>query len=95
MSGPHRKRALIEKKRISHVSSGNSRSFFLYILPLLCLLFLIWLVSELKEKRKRYQPPGKKLWRCSICAHVYIADRDESLTKCPRCGNLQEKNDDQ
>lgn len=62
-------------------------------MPLLGFLFLIWLVFEWKAKRKRYQPPGTKLWRCDICAHIYIADRDAQLMKCPRCGSLQEGDD--
>jgi len=59
------------------------------------MLFLLgilttWIFLELRSKSKKYEPPQRKVVRCTICAHLYIADKDEAMMKCPRCGNLQD-----
>ena len=63
--------------------------FFLYLFLFLTVLFAVWLGSERLNRAKRYEPPVKKGFRCSICANTYTADRDEPVHRCPRCGSLQ------
>ena len=58
------------------------------------MLFLVgilaaWIVFEYRSRNKRYEPPERNVVRCPICAHLYVADRDEPVVKCPRCGSLE------
>ncbi len=69
---------------------GVATIFFFYLLIFLSTIFFIWVYFEYKNKGKKYEPPEKKLYRCSICAHLYIEDRDRSVTRCPRCGSLSD-----
>lgn len=82
-----------KRRRISDVSHGTDNDFFLYVLALLGSLFLIWVIFEWRAKRRRYEPPGQKLWRCNICGYFYVADGEEKITKCPRCDSFQDDSD--
>jgi hypothetical protein len=31
-----------------------------------------------------------RIYRCSICGHVYVDSREVPLARCPRCGCLNE-----
>jgi rRNA maturation endonuclease Nob1 len=36
-----------------------------------------------RERRRR-------IYRCQVCVHVYVDDRDVPLARCPRCGCLND-----
>ena len=31
-----------------------------------------------------------RIYRCQVCEHVYVDDRDVPLARCPRCGCLND-----
>ncbi len=59
--------------------------FFFYIFFLLIWILGTWIYYEYKWKAKKYVPPEKKMFRCLICAHIYLDDRDRKISQCPRC----------
>ncbi len=67
-----------------------SAVFFFYMSFLLFWIFLIWVYYEYKWKARKYVPPEKKMFRCPICAHIYLDDRDRKVTRCPRCDSYNE-----
>ncbi len=38
----------------------------------------------------RKNPYQDRIYRCSICEHVYVDARGVPLARCPRCGCLNE-----
>ena len=65
-----------------------SSVFFFYIFFLLFWILITWVHYEYKWKAKKYVPPEKKMFRCPFCAHVYLDDRDQKVTRCPRCDSF-------
>ena len=43
----------------------------------------IRLAHGVRERRSR-------IYRCQVCEHVYVDDRDLPLARCPRCGCLND-----
>lgn len=38
----------------------------------------------------RVKTSRSRIYRCSVCRHVYVDTRDVPLARCPRCGCLNE-----
>lgn len=63
------------------------------LLPLffnLGILLVCYLYYTAVRMARRAQERGTRIYRCEICSHVYVDDRDVPLARCPRCGCLNE-----
>ena len=49
---------------------------------------VIWLYTELRSQYRRRVLEQQHLWRCVICAYVYLDEKARALSACPRCGSL-------
>ncbi|MBN1267981.1 MAG: hypothetical protein JXB04_00185 [Kiritimatiellae bacterium] len=49
-----------------------------------------WLYYGLRRGTARRDASGERIYRCTVCRHVYVDDRDVPLARCPRCGCLNE-----
>jgi hypothetical protein len=70
------------------VSLGN-----LILIPLffnLIILFICYLYYTAVRLARRAQERRTRIYRCAVCTHVYVDDRDVPLARCPRCGCLNE-----
>ena len=65
-----------------------STAFFIYLALALTGLLVSWIYFEYRRKAKRFNPLEKMIFRCKICAHSYMIAKDETLSKCPRCGSI-------
>ncbi len=52
---------------------------------------LFWLVSESRRRTVDLNSRKSREWNCSLCLHKYIDSVAEHFSRCPRCGNLNEK----
>jgi rubredoxin len=64
--------------------------FVLYLFGSLALLLLAWIVYERGHKAPHVQPSDERIFRCTICAHVYLDDRDTRYSRCPQCGSMND-----
>ena len=64
-----------------------------FLLPLffcLVMLLILTLYYYMRDRSIYRAPARNKIYRCSICEHVYVDSRGMALAKCPRCGCLNE-----
>ncbi len=64
----------------------------LFVIPLFFTLVAVFACGVYYAVR---QPPRVKagharIYRCTVCRHVYVDERDVPLARCPRCGCLNE-----
>ncbi len=64
-----------------------------FLAPLMLHLALVgllyaWETVSLVARRPHHAL--SRLYRCSVCDHVYAEERDVPLARCGRCGSLNE-----
>ncbi len=64
-----------------------------YSLVLFVLIAGIWLYTELTVRRYHRFLGKQYLWRCVFCGFVYLDERAERVSKCPRCGSFNSTSD--
>jgi hypothetical protein len=65
----------------------------LFVLPLvfaLVGLFACWVYYGARRNARHARAVHTRIYRCSVCQHVYVDARDVPLARCPRCGCLNE-----
>jgi hypothetical protein len=65
----------------------------LFLLPLvfaLVALFACWVYYAARRNARHIRTSQTRIYRCSVCQHVYVDARDVPLARCPRCGCLNE-----
>mgnify|MGYP003593315683 CR=1 FL=1 len=65
----------------------------LFLLPLvfnLVALLLGGLYYAARSRRMEASPARPRIYRCSVCGHVYVDERDVPLARCARCGTMNE-----
>lgn len=67
-----------------------STAFFIYLGLALTGLLGSWIYFEYSRKTWRFNPLEKIIFRCKICAHSYMIESGETLTKCTQCGSLND-----
>ena len=53
-------------------------------------LFGCWVYYAARRNAQRIRTAHARIYRCSVCHHVYVDARDVPLARCPRCGCLNE-----
>jgi hypothetical protein len=53
-------------------------------------LFVCWVYYAARRNARRIRVSHARIYRCSVCQHVYVDARDVPLARCPRCGCLNE-----
>ena len=48
----------------------------------------IWLYTEIRTQYRYKVLEKQHLWRCTICAFVYLDEDTKGLSRCPRCDSL-------
>lgn len=65
----------------------------LFLVPMFFAVGVVAFLSLLYALRDRFggRPSGvERLYRCSVCGHVYVDARVTGLARCTRCGCLNE-----
>ncbi|HPG00013.1 MAG TPA: hypothetical protein PLE77_08080 [Kiritimatiellia bacterium] len=66
---------------------------YLLLFPLLftlVALFACGLYYSYRRAEPRVKASRTRIYRCSVCRHVYVDSRDVPLARCTRCGCLNE-----
>ncbi len=65
----------------------------LIFIPLLFTLFILFVCSvyySVVEFARGVGERRTRIYRCQVCEHVYVDDRDLPLARCRRCGCLND-----
>lgn len=65
----------------------------LMLLPLtltLAAILLGWLFYTVRDSAWQTPVARARIYRCAVCTHVYVDNRDVPLARCRRCGCLNE-----
>ena len=68
-------------------SAAISLYVFLYVLGVL----LIWIAFERSKPLKDFSFTERHIWHCAICLIPYIDSLSDLLSRCPHCGNLNQR----
>ncbi|MDD4202042.1 MAG: hypothetical protein PHQ52_01070 [Candidatus Omnitrophica bacterium] len=69
-----------------------STAIFLYLFFNVILVLGYWLFSGYKRKEIVLRSDNDYMWKCHICANVYVDSKDDEFSKCPQCETLLKKN---
>jgi hypothetical protein len=56
----------------------------------LVIVFTCYVYYTLVRFARGVRERSTRIYRCQVCEHVYVDDRDVPLARCPRCGCLNE-----
>lgn len=62
----------------------------LYMLASISVILVIWILGK-KEKDKDLTLDPKFIWHCSVCSYTYINTKEDTISKCPRCGSYNKR----
>lgn len=63
----------------------------LYLILTVCLILVTWMCFEKKKILRSLSAEEIFFWQCNICTYVYVDSRHNSISKCPRCGSYNKK----
>lgn len=72
------------------MTAGPPTALFLPLLFSLVAVFLCWLYYAARRRAREVRVRHARIYRCSVCRHVYVDARDVPLARCPRCACLNE-----
>lgn len=67
------------------ISVDLSTLVLVYLFLFLGNLFVLWYYYNQKNRFESDDLSEKETFRCNICTHVYLKDKNEKVSKCPRC----------
>lgn len=70
-----------------------STAIFLYIFFSSIILLILWSFFDFGTKLKSFSSDEKYIRHCFICALTYIDSKSEDMSKCPRCGSYNQRNE--
>jgi len=62
-----------------------------YLVLMLAGLSALAFYSEMLRKRFEPAPSEDRIFRCEKCAFVYTDDSDVERSRCPQCGELNDR----
>lgn len=60
----------------------------LHIFISVIVVLICWIFFEIRARIDGVKSEEKHIWRCNICANVYIDSLSDELSKCPNCGSF-------
>lgn len=70
-----------------------SHAIFIYLTVFVLLFLFLWLFAGRKKKKEDFSLLEKRLWRCPVCGGTYVDSKNPEISRCPRCGSLNERQD--
>ncbi len=55
--------------------------------------FIYLLIREEGRFKPDQQANDREPFRCPICAYIYVFDKGEELSTCPRCSTINKRGD--
>ena len=66
---------------------------FFYTLFSVIIILLAWVTSGYRGVKGFSPRDVDYIWKCTVCAHVYVNSRHEDISKCPLCGSYNKRRD--
>lgn len=63
----------------------------LYLTVTVCVILILWAIFEKKKIQAVISSEDRFFWQCGICTFVYVDSMHEVISKCPRCGSYNKK----
>ena len=63
---------------------------FIYLAAFLAVVFTLWIGLEWSRQRRERRAVRHRI-RCALCAFEFEDPSEAPLPRCPRCGNLNER----
>jgi len=64
---------------------------FCYIFFSAVVILLVWITAGYKEKKDFSPKDVEYIWKCKVCANVYIDSRHEDISECPLCKSYNKR----
>lgn len=64
---------------------------FYYILFSAAVVLIIWFVSGYRRRKYFARRDVDYIWKCAVCAHIYVSSYFEDITACPVCGSYNKR----
>ena len=68
-----------------------SLALAIYLVIALGWVIVLWLFSEIRRRGQDFTGEERARWKCSLCLENYIDSVAENYSRCPRCGNLNQR----
>lgn len=69
-----------------------SLAIALYVILVLCSIFISWMIVDKKRNLPGPSSPEKDFfWQCGTCTYVYIDTTHGTISTCPRCGSYNKR----
>jgi len=66
-------------------------ALFFYLFFNVIGVLLLWIFFNFKTKNISIKKDEDYIWRCSICANVYVDSINDDMSKCPQCSSFNSK----
>lgn len=65
---------------------------FLYILSTAVVIMVVWVAGCYRKGYMQSRPAAAEyIWKCGVCANIYIDSRHEDMSACPLCGSYNKR----
>jgi rRNA maturation endonuclease Nob1 len=68
-------------------------AIFFYALFSVLAILIVWTIAAYRKGRKVSSRDVNYIWKCALCAHVYVDSVHEDISECPLCGSYNKKGD--
>ena len=62
-----------------------------YLVLTIVFILALWMLSERRKRPGLFLSEEAFFWQCNICTHVYVDSKHSAISKCPRCGSYNKK----
>ena len=68
-----------------------SNLIFCYTFFSAIIILIVWIISGYSTKRKFSVKDVSYIWKCALCAHIYVDSVHEDISTCPLCGSYNKR----
>lgn len=62
-----------------------------YLVLTIFFILALWMLSERRKIPGEFLSEEAFFWQCKICTYVYVDSKHSAISKCPRCGSYNKK----
>ena len=68
-----------------------SSLIFFYTLFSAIVILVVWIIGSYGRRNKIFSRDVDYIWKCQVCANIYVDSTYEDLSKCPLCGSFNKR----
>ena len=74
------------------ITVSAEQFFIIALIAFVLLVAALWIYALWSTSANKLNVSEERLLRCKSCSLIYIAQRSESVRRCPRCETLNQVN---